>query len=295
MPGTERPRRSLTSAWAAAVVAVPFAVGASTVAQAEPSGEVAFSFADPEIAESSGLAVVGDHVVTTNDSGDAARVFTVDPGTGRTVGVTTWGEAAVDVEALGPAGDGHVWVADTGDNRRVRDEVLVARVPVGEGDRTVDAPTYRLRLPEGPQDVEALLVHPTNGRLALVTKSIFSGKVLLAPQRLRRDRVNDLTEIGSVTGLVTDGAFLADGRHLVVRTYTDAVVYSYPELEQVERWSLPGQRQGEAVAADGDTLLLSSEGVHTEVLRVAVPRVVAARTAVADAVELLRLTLHPFG
>ena len=39
---------------------------------------VELTFQDPEIIESSGLAVVGDWVVTTNDSGDTGRVFTVD-------------------------------------------------------------------------------------------------------------------------------------------------------------------------------------------------------------------------
>src|ERR687893_207498 len=45
---------------------------------------VAFVFQDPAIVESSGLAVVDGRVVTTNDSGDTGRVFTVDPRSGET-------------------------------------------------------------------------------------------------------------------------------------------------------------------------------------------------------------------
>ena len=70
-------------------------------------------------------------MVTTNDSGDSGRVFAVDPATGDTVGTTSWSPAPEDVEALAPAGPGHVWVGDIGDNRRARDSVQVLRVPVG--------------------------------------------------------------------------------------------------------------------------------------------------------------------
>ena len=46
---------------------------------------VELTFKDPDIIESSGLAVVGPWVVTTNDSGDTGRVFVVDR-SGATVG-----------------------------------------------------------------------------------------------------------------------------------------------------------------------------------------------------------------
>lgn len=297
MPTTERRRRTLT-VLALAAALTPFAVGAATYARAAPAADVAFTFTDPAIVESSGLAVVGDHVVTTNDSGDTARVFTIDPASGDTVGVTTWGSEAVDVEALAPAGPGHVWVADVGDNRRTREEVLVARVPVGPGVRQVEAPTYRLRLPEGAADVETLLAHPATGRLLLVTKSVFAGRMLLAPDTLApdtlaADEVNELSEVGSVAGIVTDGTFLPDGRHIVLRTYTDALLYSYPDFELIERWELPAQSQGEGIAVDGARLLLSTEGAHSDVLAVPVPPVAAARTAAAETITLLRRALYP--
>ena len=43
-------------------------------------GRAMFSFADPEIVESSGLVAADDRVWTVNDSGDIGRVFTVDTG-----------------------------------------------------------------------------------------------------------------------------------------------------------------------------------------------------------------------
>ena len=109
--------------------------------------EVVFSFQDPEIVESSGLALVDGLVVTTNDSGDTGRVFAVDPATGETVGTTGWGDEPEDVEALAPGGPGSVWVGDIGDNLETRDTVQVTQVPVGAATRDVDGRDLRPRLP----------------------------------------------------------------------------------------------------------------------------------------------------
>jgi hypothetical protein len=232
---------------------------------------VGFVLQDPAITESSGLVVVDGRVVTVNDSGDRGRVFTVDPATGRTVGTTSWSADPVDVEALAPAGPGHVWVADIGDNRGERDEVSVLRAPVAPGDRTASPVPFRLTYPDGGRDAEALLAHPLTGRLFVVTKGLFGGEVLAAPEDLRPGRPNRLQPVASAPGLVTDGAFLSGGGAVVLRTYSRAVVLSYPDWEQVASWELPRQEQGEGLAVDGTDLLLSSEGVRSEVLREPLP------------------------
>jgi hypothetical protein len=83
---------------------------------------VAFSFADPRIAESSGLVVSssGELVYTHNDSGDEARVFAVGLD-GRTR--TTWTLPGVQTRdwedvARGPDEQGRscLWLGDIGDN-----------------------------------------------------------------------------------------------------------------------------------------------------------------------------------
>src|SRR4029078_7304851 len=91
---------------------VPFLLGAA-VAPVDKA-QVVFSFRDSDIVESSGLVVVDGLGVTTNDSGDTRRVFTVDPVTGKTVGVTAWADEPTDVEALAPDGHGGVWVPGSG-------------------------------------------------------------------------------------------------------------------------------------------------------------------------------------
>jgi hypothetical protein len=249
-------------------VAVPFLLGAA----AAPSGEVqvAFSFQDKRISESSGLVALEDGLfVTTNDSGDDARVFTVD-GQGRTVGITTWGEDATDVEALAPAGPDEVWVGDIGDNRTSRDTVQVARVPVGRGDRESDGPVYDLAYPDGSHDAETLLAGP-DGRLYVVTKGFLGGTVYAAPTPLDAHHVNRLTQLGPAGALLpmaTDGTFLADGAHVLVRGYTRAAVYAFPSLDRVSAFPLPAQPQGEAIAVASDgSIYVSSEGIYADVLR----------------------------
>jgi LPXTG-motif cell wall-anchored protein len=241
---------------------------------------VVFRFTDPAIVESSGLVVADDLAVTTNDSGVVGRVFAVDPASGDTVGVTTWSAEPVDVEALAPAGQGEVWVGDIGDNDHERPYVEVARVPFGRAEQGAAPVVLRLVLPEGPQDAEALLAHPRTGRLYLVTKNLLGGTVLAAPRTPTPGREHALRPVADVAGTVTDGAFTADGRHVVLRTYSRAVVYEFPGFTQVGAFDLPDQPQGEglAVAPDG-SLWLTTEGAESAVLRVEIPPSVARAMA----------------
>jgi hypothetical protein len=255
--------------WFAGALVVPFVLAFAS-APANPGVEE-FSFRDPEIVESSGIALVDGLVVTTNDSGDTGRVFTIDPATGGTVGVTQWEEDPDDVEALAPAGGDAVWVADIGDNFEFRDSVEVTRVPVGRGDRTVDEETYELVYPDGPVNAESLLSDPT-GRLYVASKDVLGGALYAAPRTLAPDEPNRLRELGPVLPIATDAAFFPDGRHLVVRDYARAAVYSFPGLVEVGSFPLPNQQQGEGVAVDSDgSLLVTSEGQHAPVLRVPLP------------------------
>ncbi|MDF9714528.1 hypothetical protein INN71_00880 [Nocardioides sp. ChNu-153] len=270
---------------AVGLLALPFAVGAATApAPVAEEGTEVTRFTDSRINESSGLALVDGRLVTVNDSGDSGRVFVVDPATGDTVGVTSWAAEPRDVEALAPAYDdgeptGEVWVADIGDNRAVRETVELLRVPVGTGDREVEPEAFTLTYADGPRDAESLLVDPATGDLVVVSKGVLGGSFYRVPSPLDPDGPNVMEPLGPAVGIATDAAFLPDGRHLVVRTYGEAVVYSWPDLASRGRFALPDQPQGEAVAvdpADPDALLVTSEGVEQPVLRVALPPAVLA-------------------
>ncbi|WP_432476525.1 hypothetical protein [Nocardioides sp. GXQ0305] len=270
----------LAEAGVALAVALPFGLGLTAAAPDDDAPVL--RFADPEIVESSGLVARDGLLQTVNDSGDEARVFTVDR-SGRTVGVTRWAAAPVDVEALAPGPPGRVWVGDIGDNAEERDGVVVTSVPVGRGEVSGTVESYRLAYPDGATDAETLLAHPRTGRLYVVTKGVLGGEVLAAPRELDAEGVNRLRPVGRSLALATDGAFLPDGRHVVLRDYGRAVVYRFPSFTEVSEVPLPPQRQGEGLAVDDrGRLLVSSEGPRAPVYAVDLPPRVAPATAAED-------------
>jgi hypothetical protein len=251
-------------------IAAPFTLGVA-VTPSSPPGHQVFRFADPAVVEASALVVDDRLFVTTNDSGDTGRVFAVD-GSGRTVGVTHWSDDPTDTEALAPGGHGFVWVGDIGDNLGHRSSIDIARIPVGRGDRRVRPATYRLTYPDGATDAETLLRDPASGRLYVASKNVFGGVLYAVPEQLDANGTNRMTPIGRVLPVATDGSFFPDGKHLIVRNYSTAVVYAWPSLQPVGSFPLPRQQQGEgiSVAADG-RIYVSSEGTHAPVLEVTMP------------------------
>jgi hypothetical protein len=190
--------------------------------------------------------------------------------------VTLAGIDPYDPEALAPGAgaDGRpaLFLGDTGDNEGQRANVSVFEFPEPAklGDTTVVPRWYRFTFPDGPHDAEALLVGP-DGRIMIASKEIFGAGLYRAPARpVTKDRgTNRLTKVATVPGLVTDGAYLPDGR-FVLRTYSSVFLYDRPGHE-IAQADLPPQQQGESVAADADRLLVGSEGVHSQVLAVPVP------------------------
>ena len=263
---------------ALASAAAALATALAGLLLATPGPVVDRSLRDPEINESSGLAVSARHpglLWTHNDGGSVARLLGVDA-SGRTVArVTLAGIDPYDPEALAPGrvgGRPGLYLGDIGDNLEERPDVSVfaVREPRRLGDATATATWYRFTYPDGPHDAEALLVGP-NGRLLIATKGFADAGLYRAPARLVSEAAgtNELTRIADVPPLVTDGAYLPDGR-FALRTYSAVHVYDRPG-HQVAVADLPPQPQGESLAADGDHLLVGSEGLDSEVLPVPVP------------------------
>jgi hypothetical protein len=261
-------------------LAAPFVLG--VLSASDTHGDQVLTFTDPAIVEASALVVEDGLFLTTNDSGDTGRVFAVAED-GRTIGVTHWSDHPTDCEALAPAGRDAVWVGDIGDNGGDRSTISIARVPVGRGHRTVRATTYRLGYPDGAHDAESLLRNPASGRLYVATKELFGGSLYAVPAHLSAITVNPLRRLGPVLPVATDGSFLPDGRHLVIRDYTSATIYDWPTLHAVASFPLPSQQQGEGIAVAADhTVYVSSEGVRSQVLRVPLPAVVRRALAPAN-------------
>jgi hypothetical protein len=251
--------------------------------------EVVLTVQDPTLVESSGLAVSAVHpgvLWTHNDGGSVAHVLAVDHSGSTVATVTLAGIDPYDPEALAPGTDNRgraaLYLGDIGDNLRERPDVSVFRFrePTRLADATVPAHWYRFTYPDGPHDAEALLVD-ADGRITVATKEFSGAALYQAPRKLVAEAhgTNVLTRLAGVPALVTDGAYLADGR-FVLRTYTSVYVYDRPGHE-VARALLPPQPQGESIAADGDRLLIGSEGARSKVLAVPVPGG-ASRTASAS-------------
>jgi len=260
------------TAWARTTAVVALLVTVQVPAYAA-KGQVLFHFQDPRLVENSALVDTGDAVFTITDSGSGPEVFMVDKTSGETIGVTTYAASdPVDVEALA-AGPGHtVWVGDIGDNRAVRSHITLYELPTPTpGNRTVTPKSFDLVYRDGPRDAEALLIHPETGRVYVVSKGVLGGTVYAAPKRLRSDRTNVLVAAGSAPGIVTDGAFFPDGRHVLLRDYWSAEVLQASNFASLGRFDLPAQKQGEGIAIVGDDVLVSSEGENSPVQRARIP------------------------
>ncbi|HET9292139.1 MAG TPA: hypothetical protein VFQ49_13775 [Actinomycetes bacterium] len=280
-------RSRLAAALAAALLCLALPASAQEVAGAE----VALRLQDPRIQESSGMALGRRHpevLWTHNDSGHRAELYAVGADGRSLATLTLAGVAARDWEGMAAGRDERgrpaLFVGDIGDNNGVWPEVVVYRVgePARLGDATVPAVRYRLRYADGPHDAEALLVDPRSNRLYVASKDAAGGSLYRAPARLRSDQVNVLRRVARVPPVVTDGAFLPDGRGFVLRDYQGAYLYRAPG-RRAGAFELPLQFQGESITAtaDGASVLAGSEGPASEVWRVPLPADLLAKVTPA--------------
>ena len=237
-----------------------------------------------EVRETSGLAQSRRHpelVWTHNDSGNDAVLFGIDSTGAIVARVAVNGVSTMDWEdlALGPCGAGHcLYVADIGDNARIREMITVYVVPEPALDakgvdvqRRIDA-----KYPDGAQDAEALFVLP-DGSMHVVTKGRHGAIALYrfpqatevaAGQAVTLERVRTLfPQPRTQLDRVTSAAASADGRWVAVRTYRTLYLYPAEGLQgkagsEPLRYDLRTlkERQGESVTFTGtDELRLTSE------------------------------------
>ena len=239
-------------------------------------GVVVSRMTDPRITESSGLVVSTadpDIVYTINDSGNAPVVFVVRLSTGAVIGTTAVGGGTPrDIESMAIDPEGTLWVADTGDNENSRKDAALYSMPQpGTGDRSVVARRYPVDYDAGPQNVEALVIDPATGRKLLVSKEVFAGAVFELPDDLSTQGTNTAKGVGDeVAGLITDGAFTADGAQVVLRNYSTAYVYQASSWSLVRDETMPDSKQGETLAMEpsGTSFLVGSEGADSPLVRV---------------------------
>ncbi len=169
-----------------------------------------------------------------------------------------------------------LYVAGTGDNEERREVVSLYRLaePEGRGDRRVEAERYRMVLPDGPRDIEAMYVLPTD-QIFFVTKGRnHPVTVYRYPLPLRSDAIVTLIEVQRLTDgppapprQVTGASATLDGRTVAIRTYQSLEFYDVTGAEQLLESSLGPvdlrplrEMQGEGLGfgANGE-IVLSSE------------------------------------
>ncbi len=245
------------------------------VATAEDT--VAFTIQDSRIAESSGLAAdpTNELYWTVNDSGDSGRAYglTAD---GKVSGTLNFRVDPVDIEAVAVSAD-RLYLADIGDNNAERREVTVYYFddPKADG-ATVTYHSWDFRYPDEAHDAETLLVDAT-GRLYIVTKGS-KGTVYAAPEEPSAVKVNKLTKVGTVPGLVTDGVFLPGDQQIALLTYGSVEVVDAKTYKKVATATIPKQKQAESLSLslDSQSLLVGSEGKNSKVYSMAVPAAASA-------------------
>ncbi len=258
--------------WLRSLAVAPVVALLSWPALVASADTLAFTIRDKRVTESSGLVrdTDADLYWTVNDSGDEGTVYGVTD-KGNVKGIVGFRARPVDVEAVAMSGD-RLYVADIGDNGSKRDFVTVYYFNNPEPDnKTVPFRSLDFSYPDGPHDAETLLVDG-DGRLYFVTKGI-RGAIYRAPERPSRQGVNELEKVADAPAYVTDGVFLPGGNQIALRTYVSVEVLDASSYETVARAATPYQRQGEsiAVALDGKSLLVGSEGKNSPVLELAIP------------------------
>ncbi|MBK6871621.1 MAG: hypothetical protein IPJ14_01815 [Kineosporiaceae bacterium] len=261
-----------------AVLLLPLALLATGAAPAQAATyRLDRTISDTRITESSGLArsTWSSSVLWThNDSGDLNRIFAIAADGTTKATYTLAGANANDWEdiASGPAHS--LWVADTGDNDRVRSAVAIYKVtePQTLATGTLAATKYVLTYPDGAHDAEGLMVHPVTGRVYLVSKQATGAAIYVAPATLSANTANLLTRVADAPAYVTAAAFAPNGVGFVLVDYWKAHIYAGLGAAP-SSFAKPSLFQGESVevSGDGQTIYLGSEGGNSPVYATAWP------------------------
>ena len=262
--------------------------------------------ADPELNESSGLTASGTHqdlLWSINDSGGGAFIYAVDLQGTTQARIEIDGATSIDWEALDSlviGNQAYLLIGDIGDNFRWRGDLTIFLV---EEPRLVSvsasgyqsAPLanqqvlrrYRLTLPDGPRDFEAMAYDARRQRILFVSKRVYPPEFYAAkftpeidlglesgdtnsakasPQGLVQETALELKRLAQLSTLPqpTERDYAMDSKfakyrhmptgmdvfadHVMVTTYKHAYLYDANHLERAPlRVTLPTVGQREAI------------------------------------------------
>ena len=199
-----------------------------------------------DLAETSGVAVsIRDPslVWTHNDQGYGPVLYALDR-EGRRQGRVVLNTSNEDWEDIARARcdlGACLYIADTGDNQERRELISFYRMaePEGSGEQNLEAERFRMRLPDGPRDIEAMYVLPTE-QIFFVTKGRNHPiTVYRYPSPLRSEEVVTLLEVQRLTSgpvgrprMVTGATATLDGGTVAIRTYQSLEFFDVTEGDQ---------------------------------------------------------------
>ena len=227
------------------------------------------------VGEASGVAVsrrTPGILWSHNDSGRASLFAFDDTGNARGrveltgVSIDDWEDLAAGSCPEGPC----LYIADIGDNNRVRPGITIYRVqePRPDDQTTKPAEAWTMTYPDGPHDAEALFA-ASGGQLFLVSKEDARTTALYRVPAPSGSGIGRLRQVAQLTlARVTGGAASPDGDWVALRTNTELLFYPAADLiagksVQPRRFDLKPlkERQGEGVAFGPDGVIyLVGEG-----------------------------------
>jgi len=255
------------------------AAGLAALLAANPA--VVSHIGDNRIVESSGLAYsvkYPDLAYTMNDSGNRPVVYAIKVSTGAVVGQTDLASFNLkDPESIAVDPRGRLWLGDLGDNDASRDDVsIVAFDEPGPGSAAPRAvQRFPVSYPNGPVNVEGMMVYPTTEQVFLINKTEHGNATLFAlPRTLRNHQDNEAVNLRRPMPVgVSDASFTPDGRHALVETGTVIRTYDVTTWEPVGQFETPNLKQAESLTIEpgGRSILLGSEGKDSPLVRMALP------------------------
>ncbi len=260
---------------------------------------------DQTIEESSGLTASRTSpgcYWTHNDAGNGPLIYAFDSN-GRRRGV--WrvsGATSEDWEDIssGPGpkpNTNYLYIGDIGDKSVSRSQITIYRIPEPvilnsdpgstqqQPQETDPAEFIRLVYPDGKHNAEALLIHPSTGRIYIVTKVSLGKPAIYAVDAPNAwGGVATLARIGEVEvsglsgGLITGGAISPDGQRAALCDYEQGYEFVLPNPSAPfdSIWKQPSRtvdlgkrKHGESISyrLDGKALLVTSEHLPTPLIQ----------------------------
>ncbi|GGG43435.1 hypothetical protein GCM10011414_11380 [Croceivirga lutea] len=197
-----------------------------------------------ELPESSGLILIGDKVITHNDSGDAPVLYELDTTSlqvTRTVEIQN--ESQIDWEDIAQD-DNYIYIGDFGNNNGDRRDLAILRVLKSEflSSTTVNADridfAYEdqeifLTSEQTDWDAEALTVQ--NDSLLILTKQwVNNGTVAYKLPKTPGQYLAKRKDSYDVNGLVTGADFNAATNELYLSAYTTFLTPFFVKIEEVQ-------------------------------------------------------------